>query len=195
MTHICVNKLTIIYSDNGLSPGRRRAVIWTNARILLIWTVGKKRQWNLNRNSYIFIQENVFKKYLLKDRGHFVSATMYQVCIGTGYEKEGPFRKQTYSVPLRKERKVLWHRFNHIHIWQMPLSSTVFVKYQGKIKQVNSVSVVLKKNNLKKKLLVRNHNPVGSFTNIFIGLGHGLIITLDNFLWDTIIHPGCPNFT
>ena len=35
-THICVSKLTIIGSDNGLSPGRRRAIIWTNAGILLI---------------------------------------------------------------------------------------------------------------------------------------------------------------
>ena len=30
VTHMCVNKLTIIDSDNGLSPGRRQAIIWTN---------------------------------------------------------------------------------------------------------------------------------------------------------------------
>ena len=36
MTHICVSKLTIIGSDNGLSPGQRQATIWTNAGILLI---------------------------------------------------------------------------------------------------------------------------------------------------------------
>ena len=36
MTHICVVKLTIIGSDNGLAPGRRQAIIWTNAGILLI---------------------------------------------------------------------------------------------------------------------------------------------------------------
>ena len=34
--HICVSELTIIGSDNGLSPGRRQAIIWTNAGILLI---------------------------------------------------------------------------------------------------------------------------------------------------------------
>ena len=34
-THICVSKLTIIVSDNGLSPGRRQAIIRTNAGILL----------------------------------------------------------------------------------------------------------------------------------------------------------------
>ena len=38
--HICVSKLTIIGSDNGLSPGRRQAIIWTNAGILLIGTLG-----------------------------------------------------------------------------------------------------------------------------------------------------------
>ena len=36
VTHICVNKLTIVVWDNGLSPERRQAIIWTNARILLI---------------------------------------------------------------------------------------------------------------------------------------------------------------
>ena len=36
VTHKCVIKLTIIGSDNGLSPGRRQAIIWTNDGILLI---------------------------------------------------------------------------------------------------------------------------------------------------------------
>ena len=40
MTHICVVKLTIIGSDNGLSPGRRQAIICTNAGILLIGPLG-----------------------------------------------------------------------------------------------------------------------------------------------------------
>ena len=34
--HICVGNLTIIGPDNGLSPGRRQAIISTNAGILLI---------------------------------------------------------------------------------------------------------------------------------------------------------------
>ena len=36
MTHICVGKLTIIGSDNGLLPRRRQAIIWTNAGIFLM---------------------------------------------------------------------------------------------------------------------------------------------------------------
>ena len=36
-TRICRSKLTSIGSDNGLSPGRRQVIIWTNIGILLIW--------------------------------------------------------------------------------------------------------------------------------------------------------------
>ena len=49
VTHICVSKLTIIGSDNGLSPGRHQAIIWTNTEIL-IWPLGKKLRWNTNWN-------------------------------------------------------------------------------------------------------------------------------------------------
>ena len=61
MTHICVSKLTIIASDNGLSPGRRQAIIWTNAGILLIGSLGT----NFNE---ILIQIHIisFKKMHLK---------------------------------------------------------------------------------------------------------------------------------
>ena len=31
-----INSLTIISADNGLSHGWRQAIMWTNARILLI---------------------------------------------------------------------------------------------------------------------------------------------------------------
>ena len=40
VTHICVSQLTIIVSDNGLSPDRRQAIIWSNAGILLIGPLG-----------------------------------------------------------------------------------------------------------------------------------------------------------
>ena len=57
LTHICVGNLTIIVSDNGLSPGRRQAIIWTNAGIVN-WTLRNKLQWNFHCNSNIFIEEN-----------------------------------------------------------------------------------------------------------------------------------------
>ena len=58
--HICVGNLTIIGSGNGLSPGRRQAIIWTNARILSIGTLG-----NFNEIS-IGIQTFSFKKMHFK---------------------------------------------------------------------------------------------------------------------------------
>ena len=39
-THICVGKLTITGSDNGVSPGRRQAIISTIAGVLLIGPLG-----------------------------------------------------------------------------------------------------------------------------------------------------------
>ena len=61
VTHICVGKLTIIGSDNGLSPGRRQAIIWTNAGILLIGPLGTNFSEIL-----IEIQSFSFKKTHLK---------------------------------------------------------------------------------------------------------------------------------
>ena len=61
VTHICVGKQTIIVSDNGLSPGRRQAIIWTNAGILLIGPLGTNFSEIL-----IGIQTFSFKKMHLK---------------------------------------------------------------------------------------------------------------------------------
>ena len=55
MTHICVSNLTIIGSDNGLSPGRRQAIIWTNAGLLLIGPL------ETNFSEILIIQENAFE--------------------------------------------------------------------------------------------------------------------------------------
>ena len=75
VTHICVSDLTTIGSDNGLSPGRRQAIIWTNAGILLIRPLG-------TNSSEILIEIHIFpfKIYILKGRlqngVYFISASM-----------------------------------------------------------------------------------------------------------------------
>ena len=43
-----------------------QAHIWTNAGILLIGPLGTRVQWNFNRNSNIFIQENAFENVVWK---------------------------------------------------------------------------------------------------------------------------------
>ena len=60
-THLCVGKLAIIGSDNGLLPGWHHAIIWTSAGILLIGPL------ETNFNEILFrIQAFVYKKMHLK---------------------------------------------------------------------------------------------------------------------------------
>ena len=66
VTHICVGKLTIIGSDNGLSSQRRQAIIWTNAGIMLIGPLGTNFSEILIEiqtfsGINIFIEENTFE--------------------------------------------------------------------------------------------------------------------------------------
>ena len=61
MMHICVSKLTIIGSDDGLLPGRRQAIICTNEWILLIGPLGTDFS-----GIFIEIHKFSFKKMHLK---------------------------------------------------------------------------------------------------------------------------------
>ena len=72
VTQICISKFTIIGSDNGLWPIRRQAIIWTNAGILLIQTLG-------TNFSEILIQIHTFsnKKMHLK-----MSSGICPFCLG-----------------------------------------------------------------------------------------------------------------
>ena len=59
--HICISNLTIIGSDNGLLPGRRQAIIGTNAGNIADMSLRNKHQWNVNRNSCISPKKCVWK--------------------------------------------------------------------------------------------------------------------------------------
>ena len=73
VTHICVGNLTIIGSDNGMSPGRRQAIIGTKAGILLIGP------WGTNFSEIlIVILTFSFKKIHLK----MSSAKWRPFCLG-----------------------------------------------------------------------------------------------------------------
>ena len=62
VTHKCVSKLTYTGSDNGLTPGRRQAIIWTSAGILYIGPLGT----NFSESS-IRIQTFLLKKYVFEN--------------------------------------------------------------------------------------------------------------------------------
>ena len=61
--HICLSKLTVIGSDNGLAPSHHLNQCWN----IVNWTLMNNIQWNINRNSLIFVH----KKYCVENAGHF----------------------------------------------------------------------------------------------------------------------------
>ena len=134
VTQICVGNLTIIGSDNGLSPGRHQAITWTNAGLLLI------RPWGTNFSEILIgIQTFSFKKMHLK----MSSAKWRNICLGLNvlnerYRWSNKFLpamdgtvKQTrlqswcinniVSIPLYLVM-LLWCPFPHWYIWRFSLA-------------------------------------------------------------------------
>ena len=108
MTHICVGNLTIIASDNGLSPGRRQAIIWTNAGILLIgplWT----------NFSEILIEIPTFS--LKKMRLKVPSAKWRPCCFGLNVLIRRLFLQQYAILSIQKshcvDNTILWEFYFH----------------------------------------------------------------------------------
>ena len=87
VTHICVGNLTIIGSDNDLSPGRRQAIIWPNAGILLIRTLETNFSEILSK-----INTFSFKKIHFK----MSSAKLRPFCLGL-------------NVLNKMQNYMLWH--------------------------------------------------------------------------------------
>ena len=125
MTHICVGNLTIIGSYNGLSPGRRQAIIWTNAEKMGNWTLGNKLKGGFNWNKTIFIEENTFENVNL-----FISApsgvktgvfmnNFVQTCLSKLHNRP--------NVVGASAKITWWCLMNCIQQWeQMSISNTVF---------------------------------------------------------------------
>ena len=105
VTHTCVSKLTIIGSDNGLTPGRRQTIIWTNDRILLIGPLGT------------YFSETLVKIYFHSRKclwncrqeigDHFVSSSM---CYPTEAKPQGPFWQQSFPVHFLYENHCVLNR-------------------------------------------------------------------------------------
>ena len=95
VTHICVGNLNIIGSDNGLSPSRRQAIIWTNAGILLIEPPGTNFSEIL-----IKIHTFSFKKMHFK----MLSVKLRPFCLGLNV-----IYIYTYRCMLRWPPGVMWY--------------------------------------------------------------------------------------
>ena len=99
MTHICVSKLTIIGSDNGLSSSRCQAIIWTNAGILLKRTSG-------TNFSEILSEMHAFslKKMHLK-----MSSTKWRpFCLGLNGLKKLKTNEWPFWVLFSRCSRALW---------------------------------------------------------------------------------------
>ena len=84
MTHICGSKLTIISSDNGLSPRRRQAIIWTSDGILLIGPVGTSFSEILIEVYTFSFRKIHFKTTAILFRPQFVK--LQRICHRGSYE-------------------------------------------------------------------------------------------------------------
>ena len=89
MTHICVSKLTIIGSDNGLSPDRRQAIFSTHDGVLLVGPLG-------TYFSEIFIVILIFS--FIKMCSKVSSAKWQPFCLGLNVLIQLPFYRHLPCV-------------------------------------------------------------------------------------------------
>ena len=75
MTHICVSNLIIQAVSCHLSPSHYPYQCWN----IVIWILRNKVQWNVNRNSYIFIKKGIWN-CRQRNGSHFLSTLKYNCC-------------------------------------------------------------------------------------------------------------------
>ena len=117
VTHICVGKLSIIDSDNGLSPGRRQAIIWTKAGILWIGPLG-------TNFSEILIEIQTFS--LKKIRFKMSSAKCCPFRLGLNVLSEMQYAIHT-NFNHRWSDKPKWPLFSkhfRMHFWRQAIILT-----------------------------------------------------------------------
>ena len=93
---ICFSKLTIIGSDNGLSPGRHQAIIWTNAEILLTGSLEinfseilitihifsfTKMPFKMSSGNWRPFQRAILSKYNVRDLGWVLPCLFFRSVI------------------------------------------------------------------------------------------------------------------
>ena len=120
--HICVSNLITTGSVNGLLPGRHQDITLTNAGIFYNWTLRNKIQWNFNRNSNIFIEENAFENIFCE----MTAILSRPQCVNTG---ECHYNMVQYGIILHTSSKWLKQNFNPLWpseaIWWHKFVSTL----------------------------------------------------------------------
>ena len=97
VTHICFGNLTIIGSDNGLivawsEPSHYLNQCWN----IVNWNLRNKFQWNFNRNSNIFIQENALENVVCE----MASILSRPRCVNNWWRPTDAYVRQEPRPPL-----------------------------------------------------------------------------------------------
>ena len=149
MTHICVGNQAIIGPDNGLSPGRRQTIIWTNAGMLLIGPCGTNFSEIL-----IGIQTFSFKKMHLK----MSSAKCRLFCLGLNVLKS-KIRLLTHTLFSKVGSLYFFHLMTSSWNWKCQICQTRFFGSRYIFLYINeqnlSVSNVLCWNNFILKVTIK----------------------------------------
>ena len=132
LMHICIGKLTIIGSDNGLSPGKCQTIIWNNAGISLIGHLGTDFS-EILIEIYTFPFKKMYLKMLSRKwrpsclglnaltlRCFYASrSSLFQImanCLfGTKPLSKEIFRHHCVNVRVYYSTEILWKSFNKIH--------------------------------------------------------------------------------
>ena len=108
--HICVSKLIIISSDNGLSPSQHQTIIWTNAGILLIRPLGRNFS-DILIEIHIFL----FKEMHLK----MLSARWQAFCLSLN----------ELSMLSKEPLQLIWRlSTSRFHLWRPNLQMSCWDK-------------------------------------------------------------------
>ena len=127
LTRICVNNLTIIGKDNGLSPGRCQANVWTNAGRLLNGPL---------RTNYSEILIEIHAFSINKMHLNLSSAKWQPFCLGLNMLTVHVIilpRQYWMHLNLAKSHKLQWN-FNQDK--SMVIQENVFGNVVSKISQI-----------------------------------------------------------
>ena len=115
VTHICVGNLIIIGSDNGLSPGRRQAIIWTNAGTLLIGTSGPNFSEILIEIITFSFKKNVFERVVCE----MAAILSRPQCVKEPGHQQTRYYKINIHISIGNMQKMQYGTYatNTIHRW------------------------------------------------------------------------------
>ena len=167
--HIFIDNLTIIGPDNGLSLGRRQAIIWTNAGILLIGP------WGTNFSEILIgIQTCSFKKMHLK----MASAKWRPFCLGPNV-----LRYICKTVNRWMPETHMWVHISINAMYYSGLGSIPFFQFNS-----NSNSFTFNSNSNSNSFGMKNSNS-NSNSNSFLSIPIPIPIPFYQVLFNSFLNP------